>query len=72
MGQMRNAYKILDIKSEAHSDDQGINGEDNIKMDLRKISLEGCGLGSSGSGQGSVAGSCEILTFVFHKRRGNS
>jgi hypothetical protein len=32
--------------------------EDNIKMDLREIGL-GCGLDSSGSGEGPVAGSCE-------------
>jgi hypothetical protein len=28
-------------------------------MDLREIGLRGCGLDSTGSGQGSVAGCCE-------------
>jgi hypothetical protein len=33
--------------------------EDGIRMDLREIGLVGCGLGSTGSGQGPVAGCCE-------------
>jgi mevalonate pyrophosphate decarboxylase len=33
--------------------------DDNIKMGLKRKRVRGCGLGSSGSGYGSVAGSCE-------------
>jgi hypothetical protein len=33
--------------------------EDGIRMDLREIGLRGCGLYSTGSGQGPVAGCCE-------------
>jgi hypothetical protein len=33
--------------------------EDGIRMDLREIGLGGCGLDSTGSGQGPVAGCCE-------------
>jgi hypothetical protein len=33
--------------------------EDGIGMDLREIGLEGCGLYSTVSGQGPVAGCCE-------------
>jgi hypothetical protein len=37
-------------------EDHGIDG---IRMDLREIGLRGCGLDSTGSGQGSVAGCCD-------------
>jgi hypothetical protein len=33
--------------------------EDGIRMDLKGDWLEGCGLDSTGSGQGPVAGCCE-------------
>jgi hypothetical protein len=33
--------------------------EDGIRMDLRETGLGGCGLDSTGSGQGPVAGCCE-------------
>jgi hypothetical protein len=33
--------------------------EDGIRMDLRESGLGGCGLDSTGSGQGPVAGCCE-------------
>jgi hypothetical protein len=33
--------------------------EDGIRMDLREIGLGGCGLDSTGSGQGPVTGCCE-------------
>jgi hypothetical protein len=33
--------------------------EDGIRMDLGEIGLGGCGLDSTGSGQGPVAGCCE-------------
>jgi hypothetical protein len=33
--------------------------EDGIRMDLREIGLGGCGLDSTVSGQGPVAGCCE-------------
>jgi hypothetical protein len=33
--------------------------EDGIRMDLREIGLGGCGLDSTGSEQGPVAGCCE-------------
>jgi hypothetical protein len=32
--------------------------EDGIRMDLREIDLGGCGLDSTGSGQGPMAGCC--------------
>jgi hypothetical protein len=37
----------------------GRRWEDGIRMDLRDIGLGGCGLHSTGSGQGPVAGCCE-------------
>jgi hypothetical protein len=40
-------------------EDQGLGGEDGIRMDLRVIGLVVCGLDSTGSGQGQVAGCCE-------------
>jgi hypothetical protein len=33
--------------------------EDGVRMDLREIGLGGCGLDSTGSGHGPVAGCCE-------------
>jgi hypothetical protein len=43
-------------KERDHWEDQGIGG---IRMDLREIGLGGCGLDSTVSGQGPVAGCCE-------------
>jgi hypothetical protein len=59
-GEMRNAYRVLVRKPEGRSRFRrpGHKWKDNIKMDLRKLGLD-CGLDSSGSGQGPVAGSCE-------------
>jgi hypothetical protein len=37
----------------------GSSWEDGIRMDLREIGLGGCGLDSTVSGQGPVAGCCE-------------
>jgi hypothetical protein len=62
MGDMRNAYKIFFGNPERRIP-LGIPRrrlEDNIRMDLRKIGWEvDCGLDSSNSGQGPIAGSCE-------------
>jgi hypothetical protein len=38
-----------------HLEDQGVGG----KMDLSEIGFGGCGLDSTGSGQGPVAGCCD-------------
>jgi hypothetical protein len=52
-------YKILFGKPEGknHSEDLGVDGN-TIRMDLTER-VGRCGLDSSASGQGSVAGSCE-------------
>jgi hypothetical protein len=52
MGEMRNAYKIFVGKSEEKRPFRRTRSrwEDNIRIDLREIGLEGCGLDSSGSG----------------------
>jgi hypothetical protein len=46
-------------KERDHWEDQGPRWEDGIRMDLREIGLGGCGLDSTLSGQGPVAGCCE-------------
>jgi len=58
MGEIRNATKILVGKPEGKRPlgKPRPRWEDNIRMDLQKI---GCGMDSSGSGQGPVVGSCE-------------
>jgi hypothetical protein len=57
MGKERKLYKVLVGKPEErnHSEDQGVDG---IRIDLREIDW-GCGLDSTGSGQGPVACCCE-------------
>jgi hypothetical protein len=42
-----------------HLEDQGVGGKIGVRMDLREIGLGGCGLDSTGSGQGPLAGCCE-------------
>jgi len=58
---MRNEYSILAGNPEGKKP-RGTprrRWEDNIKIDIRERSWEGCGLDSSGSGYGLVAASCE-------------
>jgi alpha-glucosidase (family GH31 glycosyl hydrolase) len=43
-------------KERDHLKDQGVDG---IRMDLRETGSGGCGLDSTGSGQGPVVGCCE-------------
>jgi hypothetical protein len=56
MGEERKVYKIWweSAKERDHSEDQGVGGNNGIRMDLRKISLGVCGLDSTGSGQGQT------------------
>jgi hypothetical protein len=61
MGEERNVYKVLVGKPEGKRPlgRPRRRWEDGIRMDLRKIGLGGCGLDSTASGQGPVAGCCE-------------
>jgi hypothetical protein len=61
MGQERKVYKVLVGKPEGKRPlgRPRCQWEDGIRMDLREIGLGGCGLDSTGSGQGPVAGCCE-------------
>jgi hypothetical protein len=58
---MRNSHKTLVRKTEGTRTlgRPRRRWKDNIRMDLREISWEVCGLDSSGSGWGPVTGSCE-------------
>jgi hypothetical protein len=58
MGEKRKVYKVLVGKPEGKRPPSR-RWENGIKMDLREIDLEGCGLESTGSGQGPMAGCCE-------------
>jgi hypothetical protein len=60
MGEERKVYKVLVAKPEGKRPlgRPRLRWEDGIIMDLREISLGGCRLDSTGSGQGPVAG-CE-------------
>jgi hypothetical protein len=62
MGEERKVYKVLVEKLEGKRPlgRPRYRWEDGIRMDLREIGLGGgCGLESTGSGQGPVAGCCE-------------
>jgi hypothetical protein len=61
MGEERKVYKVLVGKPEGKRPlgRPRHRWEDGIRMNLREIGLGGCGLVSTGSGQGSVAGCCE-------------
>jgi hypothetical protein len=61
MGEERKVYKVLVGKSEGKRPlgSPRRRWEDGIRMDIREIGLRGCGLDSTGSGQGPVAGCCE-------------
>jgi hypothetical protein len=63
MGEERKVYKVLVGKPEGKRPlgRPRRRGGDGIRMDLREIGLGGgvCGLDSTGSGQGPVAGCCE-------------
>jgi hypothetical protein len=39
-------------------ENQGVGGKMGVRMDRREIGLGGCGLDSTGSGQGLVVGCC--------------
>jgi hypothetical protein len=60
MGEERKVYKVLVGKPEGKKPlgTPRRRWEDGIRMDLRDIGL-GCGLDSTGSGRGLVAGCCE-------------
>jgi len=72
MGVMRNAYTISVGKPEGKRPfrRQKCRWEDNIRMDLREIEGGRCRLDSSGSGQGSVVGSCVHVNEVFGSKKG--
>jgi hypothetical protein len=61
MGKMRNAFKILVGNPEGKRPlgRPGRRWENDIKIHLREIGRGGCGLDSSGSVLGPVAGTCE-------------
>jgi hypothetical protein len=61
MGEDRKVYKVLVGKPEGKRPlgRPRRRWEDGIRMDLREIGLGGCGLVSTDSGQGPVAGCCE-------------
>jgi hypothetical protein len=61
MGEERKVYKVLVGKPEGKRPlgRTRRRWEDGIRMDLREIDLGGCGLDSTISGQGPVAGCCE-------------
>jgi hypothetical protein len=61
MGEERKVYKVLVGKPKGKRPFRRPRRrwEDGIRMDLREIVLGGCGLDSTVSGQGPVAGCCE-------------
>jgi hypothetical protein len=61
MGEERKVYKILvgKPKGKRPLGRPRHRWEDGVRMDLREIGLGGCGLDSTGLGQGQVAGCCE-------------
>jgi hypothetical protein len=61
IGEERKVYKVLVGKPEGKRPlgRPRRRWEDGIRMDLGEIGLGGCGLDSTGSGQGPVAGCCE-------------
>jgi hypothetical protein len=58
MGEERKVYKVLVGKPEGRRPlgRPRRRWEDGVRMDLRDIGLVGCGLDSTGSGQGPMAG----------------
>jgi hypothetical protein len=70
MGEERKVFKVLVGKPEG----KGPLGrprrrwEDGIRMDLREIGLGGCGLDSTGSGQGPVVGCWAVVSAVMNLR----
>jgi hypothetical protein len=61
MGEERKVYKVLvgKPKGKRPLGRPRRRWEDGVRMDLREIGLGVCGLDSTGSGQGPVAGCCE-------------
>jgi hypothetical protein len=79
MGEERKVYKVLVRKPEGKRPlgRPKRRWEDGVRMDLREIGFGGCGLDSTGSGQGPVvgcgecgdepSGSCttELVSYLF-------
>jgi hypothetical protein len=61
MGEERKVFKVLVGKPEGKRplERPRRRWEDGIRMDLREIGWRGCGLDSTGSGQGPVVCCCE-------------
>jgi hypothetical protein len=61
MGEERKVYKVLVVKPEGKRPlgRPRRRWEDKVRMDVRETGFGGCGLDSTGSGQGPVAGCCE-------------
>jgi hypothetical protein len=61
MGEERKVYKVLVAKSEGKRplEIPSCRWENRIRIDLGEIGWGGCGLDSTGSGQGPVAGCCK-------------
>jgi hypothetical protein len=61
LGEERKVYKVLVGKPEGKRPlgRPRRRWEDGVRMDFREIGLGECGLDSTGSGQGPVAGCCE-------------
>jgi hypothetical protein len=61
MGEGRGVYRVLVGRPEGKKPlgRPRHRWEDNIKMDLREMRIDGCDLDSAGAGQCPVAGFCE-------------
>jgi hypothetical protein len=56
---MLTVFWAENLKGRDYSEDLGVDGKIILELILRKLGVERCGLDSSGSVQGPVAGSCE-------------
>jgi hypothetical protein len=61
MGEERKVYKVLmgSPKGRHHMEDQGVGGKIGSERIIGRLACE-CGLDSTGSGQGAVAGCCVV------------
>jgi hypothetical protein len=61
IGEERKVYKVLweSLKERDHWEDQGVGGKMGSEWRLGRLAWGGCGLDSTGSGQGPVAGCCD-------------